>query len=123
MVILAPNIDARRCTVIDPSSDCSKVTVQERETFSPVDSSSTTIEISHHDVRSQLSDYLDGSLGQAERRVVEAHLESCRECRAFRDTLRQTVHALDTLPSARAPTSTKQRILDRARKEVAQVTS
>jgi len=109
--------------VIDPSSDCSEVSVQNRDASSPADYSAAARDISHHEVRSKLSDHLDGSLESAERWVVEAHLETCRACRAFRDTLRQTVHALDTLPSHRAPPTSKQRILDRARAEASRVSS
>lgn len=38
-----------------------------------------------------LSDYLDGSLGFAERRSVGAHLEACPECALARDELRSIV--------------------------------
>jgi anti-sigma factor RsiW len=109
--------------LIDPSSDSSEVCVQDRVASSQTESSESPTGVPHREVRSQLSDYLDGSLGEAERRVIETHLESCRACRAFRDTLRQTVHALDTLPEQRAPAASKQRILKRVRSGTARVSS
>ena len=109
--------------MIDPSPDCSEVSVQDREASSTAELSSVPAELPHRDVRAQLSDYLDGTLGAAARRAIELHLASCRECRAFRDTLRQTVHVLDTLPAHRVPAVTRRRILDRARTGPAQVSS
>jgi anti-sigma factor RsiW len=109
--------------MIDPSPDCSEVSVQDRVASSTAEVSSPSVELSHHDVRAQLSDYLDGTLGTAACRAVELHLANCRECRAFRDTLRQTVHALDTLPAHRAPDVIKRRILDRARSGPTRVSS
>lgn len=76
-------------------------------------------ELSHAEVRARLSDYLDGSLVPDERARVEAHLDECRDCRAFRDTLRQTVHALDSLPRLRAPADAKRRLLERVRERAA----
>ena len=99
--------------MIDPSPDCSEVSVQDRQASSTVEFSPA--EPSHHQTRGQLSDYLDGALGATERRGVEAHLASCRDCRAFRDTLRETVHAIETLPTHRAPDALKRRVLERAR--------
>jgi anti-sigma factor RsiW len=100
--------------VNDPHWD-GEASVQEREA-SPLDSLSLqAVHLSHSDVRSQLSDYLDGSLGMAEKRLIEAHLEECRDCRAFRDTLRTTVHLLDSLPPHRTPRSARERIQDRVR--------
>jgi hypothetical protein len=92
-----------------------EASVQEREA-SPLDSRSLqTVHLSHGEVRAHLTDYFDGSLDAVNRRLIEAHLEECRDCRAFRDTLRQTVHLLDSLPVQRAPSSSRQRIQDRVR--------
>ncbi len=49
----------------------------------------------------RLSDYLDGELGDAERRELEAHLEGCAECAATLEELRAVVaraHALEDRP-------------------------
>jgi predicted anti-sigma-YlaC factor YlaD len=92
-----------------------EASVQEREA-SPLDSLSVqTVHLSHGEVRAQLTDYFDGSLDAIKRRLIEAHLEECRDCRAFRDTLRQTVHLLDSLPLQRVPSSARQRIQDQVR--------
>jgi predicted anti-sigma-YlaC factor YlaD len=100
--------------VNDPHRD-GEASVQERP-LSGLDSSSASAnQLSHQEVRARLSDYLDGSLTAAEKQTVDSHLENCRDCRAFRDTLRQTVHALDSLSPHRVPEATKHRILDRAR--------
>src|SRR5262245_55955001 len=39
----------------------------------------------------QLSDYLDGTLSREERRGLEEHLESCAECAATLESLRDLV--------------------------------
>jgi len=76
-----------------------------------------TVDLPHELVRGQLSDYLDGSLGDDGRRGVDAHLLSCRQCAAFLATLRQTVRALAQLPAAKAPPSARRKILEQARRE------
>jgi hypothetical protein len=50
----------------------------------------------------RLSDYLEESLGIAERRALEAHLEECAECREVLDDLRAIVARAGSLPD-RAP--------------------
>src|SRR5881398_2593530 len=37
-------------------------------------------DLTHADVRNSLSDYLDDSLAQSDRRRVEGHLLACRAC-------------------------------------------
>ena len=50
----------------------------------------------------QLSDYLDDELTQSERLELDAHLETCRECRVTLDELRAVVARAAALP-ARPP--------------------
>jgi anti-sigma factor RsiW len=38
-----------------------------------------------------LLEYLDGALGEAERRVFEGHVEQCPACVTYLDTYRETV--------------------------------
>jgi anti-sigma factor RsiW len=74
-------------------------------------------ELTHELVRGQLSDYLDGSLGESDRRRVDGHLASCAACTAYLHTLRATVHALGKLPAPKAPTGAGRRIVEQARRE------
>lgn len=94
----------------DPHGDC-EAAVHDRNVTHSLESATPTIELTHRDARSLLSDYLDGSLDPAKQRLMEAHLDLCRDCRAFRDTFRQTVHALDSLPPRPAPAGFKGRLL------------
>jgi len=54
-------------------------------------------------VHAMLSEYLDGQLDEATRQQVEAHLETCVDCRADYETLRQTVRVLRQLPTRPVP--------------------
>ncbi len=49
-------------------------------------------------VRAQLSAYLDGALGDAERTAVEGHLAACPDCRARLGELRATASLIRALP-------------------------
>ena len=51
----------------------------------------------------QLSDYVDGELGQSVCEEIERHLAGCQNCRVVVDTLRKTVmlyqsHGSDPIP-------------------------
>src|SRR3954451_18438018 len=74
-----------------------------------------TVDLPHELVRGQLSEYLDGSLGEDGRRGVDAHLSSCRTCAAYLATLRQTVRALGELPAAKAPPGARRKILEQGK--------
>jgi anti-sigma factor RsiW len=76
-------------------------------------------ELTHAEVRNSLSDYLDNSLAPGERRRIDAHLDACRSCTAYMNTLRATVRVAETLPRPTAPTHARTRILDAARREAA----
>src|SRR5690242_15231772 len=56
-------------------------------------------DLTHEDVRQQLSEYLDNALGETERRRIDGHLAACRPCTAYLNTLRTTVRALGKLPA------------------------
>jgi len=74
-------------------------------------------DLTHEDVRQRLSEYLDNSLGETERRRIDGHLARCRPCTAYLNTLRTTVRALGLLPAPKAPTKARTEILERARRE------
>src|SRR6266536_3000763 len=76
-------------------------------------------DLTHTDVRSMLSDYLDDSLTSSDRRRVERHLHVCRPCSADLATLRATVRATQVLPQPKAPAQARAMILDRVRSEAA----
>ena len=49
------------------------------------------------DIRMAASDYIDGDLRESQVERVRAHLGGCEVCRAFVDTLIETVRLLGTL--------------------------
>ena len=57
----------------------------------------------HQEIEGQLSDYLDGSLGQEARAHVEEHLKGCEQCRDALNELKGTVSALSGLHKMAAP--------------------
>ena len=77
-------------------------------------------ELTHAQVRDQLSEYLDGGLGEAARRRIDGHLAACPPCAVYLDTLRVTVRGTQQLPAAKAPRGVAARIVDQARHQQAQ---
>ena len=49
------------------------------------------------DIRMAASDYIDGDLRESQVERVRAHLGGCEVCRAFVDTLVETVRLLGTM--------------------------
>jgi predicted anti-sigma-YlaC factor YlaD len=49
------------------------------------------------DIRMAASDYVDGGLGETRVERVRAHLGGCKACRAFVDTLVETIRLLGTM--------------------------
>ena len=74
-------------------------------------------ELTHELVRGQLSEYLDGTLGESDRRRLESHLAACPPCTVYFDTFRATVRALGTLTPPKAPARARSRIVEQARRE------
>jgi Putative zinc-finger len=68
-----------------------------------------------HEDPEQLSAYLDDALAPDERRRVQAHLESCPECRRELASLRETVALLQRVQPARAPAGFAARVVAAAR--------
>jgi anti-sigma factor RsiW len=71
-------------------------------------------ELTHEEIREQLSDYLDGALPDGDRRRVEKHLGWCQPCSRFLDSLRTTVGGIHVLPPPKAPARARARILEQA---------
>jgi anti-sigma-K factor RskA len=57
----------------------------------------------HQDIQNLLHDYVDGTLGEAERGQVEAHLESCTACRQEIASLRRLLEQAARLPHSIEP--------------------
>jgi len=87
-----------------------------------IQTSATTgvAELTHQVVRDQLSEYLDGGLGEAARRRIDGHLATCPPCAVYLDTLRVTVRGVQQLPAVKAPRGTAARIVEQARREQAE---
>lgn len=64
-----------------------------------------------HEAREWLSAYVDAALDPDERARVEAHLETCAECRHELAGLRQTVTLLRRVEPARAPVGFVDRVV------------
>ena len=83
----------------------------------PTGSSVGVAELTHELVRSQLSDYLDDTLGESARRRIDGHLAGCPPCAAYLDTMRVTIRALGQLPAPKPPSGASARIIKQARRE------
>lgn len=62
------------------------------------------------------SDYLEDNLRPSKFAGIQAHLRNCGPCRAFVDTLSSTIGVLSRLPSAPAPSSFKQSLMERIKR-------
>jgi len=61
-----------------------------------------------------LSDYIDGSLGEAFCAEIEQHMGGCENCRVVVDTLRKTVYLYQvTAESPQMPQDVRQRLFRR----------
>ncbi len=58
----------------------------------------------------QLSDYVDGALGQAMCKEIERHLADCQNCRVVVDTLRKTVMLYHTRGNDPVPGDVQERL-------------
>jgi anti-sigma factor RsiW len=58
---------------------------------------STTNEITCRELVEIITDYLEGTMPQAERRRFEAHLDECPYCVNYLEQMRQTIAALGEL--------------------------
>ena len=58
-----------------------------------------------------VTEYLEGALSPAERARFEAHLASCRGCRAYLEQMRWTIRTLGTLTEDSIPAEAKRKLL------------
>ena len=63
------------------------------------------------ELASQLPDYLDGEAKEAICRQIEAHLESCADCRVVIDTLKKTITLYRAAPREDVPTDVHARLV------------
>jgi anti-sigma factor RsiW len=73
------------------------------------------VELTHAEARARLSDFLDGSLSDNDRRGVESHLAACRGCAAYCATLKATLDATARLPRPVVPRGARSKVLDYVR--------
>lgn len=67
-------------------------------------------ELTHDEIRGQLTEYLDDTLGAAESSRVATHLRQCAACAAYEATLRATRDLLGALLTKSAPDSLRNRL-------------
>ena len=70
-----------------------------------------TAELTHEEVRSQLSDYHSGELSDYEQTRIRGHLSQCAACAADLATLSGTIDLLRSLPGRTTPGPLRQRLL------------
>ena len=70
-----------------------------------------TADLRHDEVHDQLSEFLAGTLDEAETARVAGHLRDCAVCAADLQTLKRTIGILHSLPSHTAPDALRRRLL------------
>ncbi|TMF02293.1 MAG: zf-HC2 domain-containing protein [Chloroflexi bacterium] len=78
------------------------------------------LEPTHAEIRSRLSDYMDGSLPDSDQTEISRHLDECPDCRAFWRTLVEVIHATGQLPRHQLTPGASQRILQQLASSSAQ---
>lgn len=58
-----------------------------------------------------LGEYLEGTLPQATRELIDWHVDECAPCVAFVNTYRGTVHAAQKLRDVEIPAELRRRLL------------
>ena len=59
-----------------------------------------------------VTDYLDGTLAEGDRRRLEQHLSECPYCAAYIEQMRQTVDALGTVSEESIAPATRRELLE-----------
>jgi anti-sigma factor RsiW len=59
-----------------------------------------------------VTDYLDGTLADEDRRRLEAHLEECPYCARYIEQIRETARALGRLPAESLSPATQRELLE-----------
>ncbi len=70
-----------------------------------------TVMLRCRDIVELLDDYLDGALDRADTDAMAAHLEGCRDCKAFFETYRVTVRTSRRLRENQLPPELRERLL------------
>jgi anti-sigma factor RsiW len=70
-----------------------------------------TADLRHDEVHNQLTEYLEGTLDEAQAARVRGHLRDCAACAADLRTLENTIDILHGLPSHTASDALRQRLL------------
>jgi len=70
-----------------------------------------TVDLTHDEVHDQLSEYLAGTLDEAQATRIRGHLRGCATCAADLQTLKRTIEVLHSLPSHTAPDTLRRRLL------------
>ena len=68
-------------------------------------------ELTHDEIRGQLTEYLADELDETQSARVAAHLRQCASCAAYLATLRATIDLLGALPTKAAPEPLRKRLL------------
>jgi anti-sigma factor RsiW len=68
-------------------------------------------ELTHDEIRGQLTEYLADALDETQAARVVAHLRQCASCAAYLATLRATIDLLGALPTKTAPDQLRRRLL------------
>jgi anti-sigma factor (TIGR02949 family) len=65
------------------------------------------------DVRTALSEYLDGNVSPELRRELERHLTECRTCQVLYDTTKKTLQIVTNVGSFEVPEAASERLVKR----------
>lgn len=71
--------------------------------------------MSCHDIQSQLTDYLDGTLDESNQQRVDAHLAACDECRQYLSDIQATIALTRDLDEVEPPPFFTERIMAQVR--------
>ena len=69
------------------------------------------------DIKKQLTDYIDGSLGEDMNTLVKEHLSSCSSCRKDLDDIKKTISMVHNLQEVEPPSWYTQKIMSQIRQE------
>ena len=68
-------------------------------------------ELTHDEIRGQLTEYLADALDETQAARVASHLRQCSSCTAYLATLRATIDMLGAMPTKTAPDQLRRRLL------------
>ena len=71
--------------------------------------------MSCHDIQSQFTDYLDGTLDESNQQQVDAHLAACAECRQYLSDIQATIALTRDLDEVDPPPFFTERIMAQVR--------